>query len=108
MSSKIATYWKTTLFDIGVETSVIEAMSSHSFNWINIIPILVERKLVHVYNYIPTSAADQEDALDRLVMFVLKSVPPDSSLGRDLRKSLTADGFKFPTTSGADSKIPEE
>jgi GGDEF domain-containing protein len=107
-TSKIVAHWKTTLFDIGLDTNVIEAMSSHSFNWLNIIPLLAERKLTHVYTFVPTSGIDQADALDRLVTLVLKSVPPDSSVGRHLRESLTADGFKFPTASVADSTIPEE
>ena len=50
-TAKIVAYWKTTLFDIGVQTDVIDAMSSHSFFWTNVIPSLSERKLEDRYGH---------------------------------------------------------
>jgi diguanylate cyclase (GGDEF)-like protein len=42
------------------------------------------------------------------VKFLLNSLPPQSSAGRELRESLTADGFILSTGATAGSKIPEE
>jgi hypothetical protein len=39
-ASAIVDYWKPKLFDLGVHNDVINAMSSHSFNWTNIIPAI--------------------------------------------------------------------
>ena len=76
-TAKIVAYWKTTLFDIGVQTDVIDAMSSHSFFWTNVIPSLSERKLEDRYGHFgPLSAVDQADAVDKLMKFASDSCRP--------------------------------
>jgi pyrimidine deaminase RibD-like protein len=95
MTSAIVRYWKPTLFDIGVQIDVINVMSSHSFDWTNIIPTIADRRLGenNVYFSFPLSSKDQADALDLLVKLLLDSYSPHSPTGRELRELLAADGF---------------
>ena len=94
-TSAIVGYWKPKLFDIGVQNAVINAMASHSFNWTDIIPGIADRSLAVNNSYFspPLSPQHQADALDVLVEFMLDSRQPNSSVGRELRELLTADGF---------------
>jgi pyrimidine deaminase RibD-like protein len=94
-TSAIVDYWKPKLFDIGVHNDVINAMSSHSFNWTNIIPAIDDRRLGvnNSYFSLPLSPQHQADALDMLVKFVLDSHPAASAAGRELRELLAVDGF---------------
>ena len=81
-TSWIVAYWKPKLFDIGLQIDVINVMSSHSFYWTNIIPALLERKLENNYGYGPLlSSIDQDDAVHKLVKFLLNSLPPQSAAG---------------------------
>lgn len=91
--SKLVEYWRNKLFDIGVHSSVVSAMASHSFDWTGIIPAIADGKFgANSYFGFPLSPQDQAEALDLIAELLLQSTPDLTAWNR-LRELLSADGF---------------
>ena len=107
-STAINAFWKSKLFDFGIDVDVIDVMVSHRFRWVNIIPDLYQRRLGNNDSYSAKNlyGPDQANALAALVAFAMAESRSD--LIPALQDSLISDGFEVRTKSEADTEVPKE